>query len=127
MDTTKQLIQSPSKCCSSESIVVPIENTSNIIVDVSNITHKIENINVHVDDKQNENKPTKIKKANRCYLDTCNKKLNLIPFECKCTNKYCNIHRLAEQHNCTYDYKTIGRKELSDKNVKVVADKIIKI
>ncbi len=48
-----------------------------------------------------------------CNYKDCNKKLKLIDFNfiCKCNNNYCKIHRLPENHDCTYDYKEINKKE----------------
>ncbi len=46
---------------------------------------------------------------------TCNKKTGIVPFECKCGNQYCSKHRYAEDHACTYDYKTNERNALNAK------------
>jgi len=40
----------------------------------------------------------------------CRKKIMLI-FECKCGNKYCVTHRLAENHKCDFDFKTLRDKD----------------
>ena len=41
----------------------------------------------------------------KCHF--CKKKLNIIEktIICNCNNRFCSKHRLAENHNCTYDYK----------------------
>ena len=37
----------------------------------------------------------------------CNKKLPLCGrFECRCGKTFCSAHRYAEEHHCTYEYKT---------------------
>ena len=51
----------------------------------------------------------------RCNFENCKKKLDLVPFECKCKLKFCKKHRLPEAHKCTYDFKKNGR-ELLKKN-----------
>ena len=43
------------------------------------------------------------KKKNRCPV--CNKKMGLMPFECKCGKSFCILHKDPEAHNCTYDFK----------------------
>jgi len=71
------------------------------------------------------NVKTKKKKKNRC--SECRKKLGIVPFECKCKLLYCNKHRYAEDHNCSYDYKAAYKKIFKKNNPKVVAEKIIRI
>jgi AN1-type zinc finger protein 5/6 len=58
---------------------------------------------------------------NRCT--TCNKKVGLIPFTCKCDDnfKFCSKHRL--DHDCTFDYKKEQLKKLIKDNPKIVAPK----
>jgi len=71
-----------------------------------------------------KNKPVKKKKL-RCA--TCNKKLGLLGFECKCGMLFCSSHLLAEYHNCTYDFKTEQCKRLEKSLVKVVHEKVPRI
>ena len=66
-------------------------------------------------------------KKNRCEFQECNKKTGIIPFECRCKLKYCTTHRLPESHTCTFDYKSMGKEELTKKNPQIVAEKITKI
>jgi hypothetical protein len=65
------------------------------------------------------------KKKKRCPI--CNKKLKIINFKCKCNKTFCALHRMPEQHNCLYDYKTPGRRKIREENPRVVAEKIRKI
>jgi predicted nucleic acid binding AN1-type Zn finger protein len=64
-------------------------------------------------------------KGNRCFI--CNKKIGLLGFDCQCLLKFCSVHRLPEDHNCTIDRKEIGKKLLEKRNPKIVAEKIIKL
>jgi len=65
------------------------------------------------------------KKRNRC--DVCSKKLGLTGFDCRCGGHYCPLHRYANEHECKFDYKEHGQKEIR-KNMPVVqGDKITKI
>lgn len=57
---------------------------------------------------QNTSKP----KALRCDHPECRKKLGLFGFDCRCGHHYCALHRAAESHSCTHDYKQEAKKEL---------------
>lgn len=72
--------------------------------------------------------PVKQKKktVKRCSL--CNKKTGLAnSYICRCGLNFCAIHRYAESHTCTFDYKTEGRKLLEQSNPVVTAPKLPKI
>lgn len=53
----------------------------------------------------------------------------MIGFDCKCGNRYCSIHRLPEEHKCTFNHKEEGLNNLKIKLIseKTVSEKIIKI
>ncbi len=60
---------------------------------------------------------------NRCA--TCRKKLSLSDFDCgKCKVRYCGSHRLPEAHNCSHDFKTAGKAQLSKQLTRVVGAKV---
>ena len=69
-----------------------------------------------------EDKEIKKAKKNRCFV--CRKKLGLMPFECKCNQMFCALHRSPEDHDCTYDYRSEGCKRLEEKLVKVCGEKV---
>ncbi|KAK3594871.1 hypothetical protein CHS0354_005944 [Potamilus streckersoni] len=72
--------------------------------------------------------PVKSKKkaAKRCFV--CGKKTGLASsYQCRCGNNFCATHRYAESHECTFDYKTEGRKLLEQNNPVVSAPKLPKI
>ena len=50
--------------------------------------------------------------SRRCEFESCKKKLDLTAFPCKCTKFYCSLHRISEDHACTYDYVADARREL---------------
>jgi hypothetical protein len=55
----------------------------------------------------------------------CSHKLHLSDMACgKCGDRYCMNHRLPELHNCGYDFKTAGQRELAAANPQVVNDKL---
>ncbi|CXI25240.1 zinc finger protein, putative [Plasmodium berghei] len=61
----------------------------------------------------------------KCYL--CSKNIGLLGIKCRCNYYFCSLHRYADAHNCTFDYKNYHKQQLIKNNVKVVADKINKI
>jgi len=63
--------------------------------------------------------------VNRCF--NCNKKVGLGGFQCRCGNVFCSHHRHADQHNCTYDYKSAAREQLVKANPLVTGTKVEKI
>jgi len=86
---------------------LPIEQVVNITV--SNLTEK-----------------SNMKRTNdRCEM--CKKILGLCDVTCKCGKTFCLKHRHSFNHNCTYDYKLEGRKEIEEKNPRIVADKITRM
>ena len=48
-------------------------------------------------------------------------------FDCRCGHLFCSLHRHADEHNCTFDYKAMGREQIEKHNPKVVGEKIQKI
>ncbi|XP_054824375.1 zinc finger A20 and AN1 domain-containing stress-associated protein 1-like [Prosopis cineraria] len=65
------------------------------------------------------------KAANRC--SSCDKKVGLGGFTCKCGSTFCGTHRYPEKHECTYDFKISGRDAIAKANPVVKAPKLNKI
>ena len=63
--------------------------------------------------------------SNRCF--SCNKRLGLAGFKCKCDLVFCGTHRYSDKHQCTFDYKTAGRETIAKANPLVKAEKLDKI
>ncbi|KAF5457269.1 hypothetical protein F2P56_021382 [Juglans regia] len=40
---------------------------------------------------------------------SCNKKVGLAGFVCRCANVFCGMHRHPEEHACSVDFKAVGR------------------
>ena len=57
----------------------------------------------------------KKKTSKRCQLKGCKKKLRLTAFDCKCEKRFCNLHIYSENHNCTFDYKSLYKQNLIDR------------
>jgi hypothetical protein len=66
-------------------------------------------------------------KKRQCAVPNCLKRISLIDeiiAKCKCGLKFCILHRQAENHECSYDFKSeIDIKGFIEKN-KCVAVKI---
>lgn len=98
------------------------KSSGNKIDDVKN--PKQNNLSVTTIDSQKA--ITTPSKATRCA--ECNKKLGIIMImKCHCNRVFCSKHRYAEAHNCPYDFKSEGRKEIVENNPLVVAPKLPKI
>ncbi|CAF0816433.1 unnamed protein product [Didymodactylos carnosus] len=65
------------------------------------------------------------KKKQKCLI--CNRKLALTEYPCRCGGHYCSLHRYANEHNCTFDYKEHGQNEIRRNMPVVQGDKITKI
>lgn len=48
----------------------------------------------------------------RCSLDSCNKKLGLCGFACKCQREFCSVHRDPLVHKCTFDFHAEAKNNL---------------
>ena len=84
----------------------------------------------------NDNKQISIENGNnkkinmdKCNFDGCNRKLSLLEktMKCKCENVFCSRHKHAEKHECTFDYKNNGTKQLEKILVKIEPKRIEKI
>lgn len=63
--------------------------------------------------------------SNRCL--SCRKKVGLTGFQCRCGGTFCSMHRYADSHECSFDYKKAGREQIAKQNPVVIAEKINKI
>ncbi|XP_058507312.1 AN1-type zinc finger protein 4 isoform X1 [Solea solea] len=69
---------------------------------------------------------SKKKSSKHCFL--CDKKTGLATsYKCRCGHNFCAAHRYAETHDCTYDYKSAGRRFLQETNPLISAPKLPKI
>ena len=87
-------------------------------------THGLAEEPVSPHDKSMKDEKEKIKKKERCH--TCNKKLKMIRFACKCEHLFCVNHLNPHSHKCSYDYKTLKSNEIMANNPKL-GDKLVKI
>ncbi|KAM3605614.1 uncharacterized protein V6R79_002002 [Siganus canaliculatus] len=72
--------------------------------------------------------PTVCKKKSSKHCFHCGKKTGLATsYECRCGHNFCATHRYAESHDCSYDYKSAGRRFLQETNPLISAPKLPKI
>ncbi|KAK1416572.1 hypothetical protein QVD17_32363 [Tagetes erecta] len=67
----------------------------------------------------------KAEQRNRC--GSCRKRVGLTGFTCRCERVFCGMHRYPEKHECSFDYKTMGKEAIAKANPVVKADKLQKI
>uniref|UniRef100_A0A1J3HZZ6 Zinc finger A20 and AN1 domain-containing stress-associated protein 3 n=1 Tax=Noccaea caerulescens TaxID=107243 RepID=A0A1J3HZZ6_NOCCA len=61
----------------------------------------------------------------RCL--TCRRRVGITGFRCRCGFVFCGSHRYAEQHECSFDFKRIGKEKIAKANPIVKAEKLEKI
>ena len=74
---------------------------------------------------EENDEPKKQANPNRCY--SCNKRVGLTGFECRCGFTYCATHRHANKHACQFDFKQMGRDAVAKANPTVMAEKVDKV
>ncbi|CAG7889598.1 unnamed protein product [Brassica rapa] len=74
---------------------------------------------------QEEAEPSKPARTNRCF--SCNKKGGVMGFKCKCGSTFCRSHRCPEKHECSFNFKEVGRDVIAKANPVIKADKVIRI
>ncbi|XP_011025067.1 PREDICTED: zinc finger A20 and AN1 domain-containing stress-associated protein 5-like [Populus euphratica] len=65
------------------------------------------------------------KEVNRC--SGCRRRVGLTGFRCRCGELFCWEHRYSDRHDCSYDYKTVGREAIARENPVVKAAKIVRV
>ena len=77
------------------------------------------------DADETPNRPLEQVNTNRCFA--CNKRVGFTGFRCRCEYTFCASHRHSNKHNCTFDYKALGRDAVAKANPAVIADKVDKV
>jgi predicted nucleic acid binding AN1-type Zn finger protein len=72
-------------------------------------------------------KPKELVRPKRCQHDGCKVKLMLADFACRCTNFYCSQHRFSTAHQCSFDYKAIGKELLTKQMPTVIGEKFERV
>lgn len=66
--------------------------------------------------------PPPQKHKNRCF--SCNKKVGLTGFACRCGYIFCAEHRYSDKHECAFDFKAQGKKQLTTANPVIAPAKL---
>ncbi|CAF1719746.1 unnamed protein product [Brassica oleracea] len=72
--------------------------------------------------KSSETAPQTSAKTRRCL--SCNKKVGLMGFKCKCGSTFCGDHRYPENHECEFDFRGQGRDAITKANPLVNGEKV---
>jgi len=73
-----------------------------------------------------EDQPKKIQTdTTRCW--SCNKKVGLLGFKCRCDYVFCSMHRYSDKHICSFDYKAMQKANLQKANPVIKGAKVEKI
>jgi len=71
-----------------------------------------------------EGEPSKPVQTNTSRCWTCNKKIGLLGFQCKCEYFFCAGHRASDKHECAFDYKAMGKQQLTQANPTITPEKL---
>lgn len=82
---------------------------------------------IHMKDMTLDSTEAPKKEQRRCACTGCKAKLLLTDFACKCSTRFCQSHRLPEDHACTFDHKGAGKAILKEQLVRAVNDKIERV
>ncbi|GFQ73181.1 zinc finger A20 and AN1 domain-containing stress-associated protein 9 [Trichonephila clavata] len=97
----------------------------------SNITSKIpvgkekEATTSSATNKQKKKSDAARRNKRKCFV--CNKKLGLTAITCRCGGLFCSNHRYDKEHDCSFDYKSMGAEEIRKNNPLIIAEKIPKL
>merc|ERR1719247_2625400 len=70
-----------------------------------------------------EEPPKKVQaNTSRCW--TCNRKIGLLGFQCKCEFYFCSEHRYSDKHACDFDFKAQGKQLLTKANPTIAPKKV---
>lgn len=61
----------------------------------------------------------------RCCANDCKKKLALTDFPCRCEKRHCSLHRMPEDHLCTYNYRAAADLVLSKQLVRCAGERLV--
>mgnify|MGYP006088015685 CR=1 FL=1 len=93
----------------------------------SNKENKLEEMKTNLDNMRNKlNNIMKKKKKMKCFL--CKKKIkSVIPIKCRCEQYFCRLHKMIDEHDCSFDYQGNQKKKISKYNPKIEHHKFEKL
>ncbi|KAE9585975.1 hypothetical protein Lal_00010265 [Lupinus albus] len=99
---------------------------ANVDISVNSIEPKIVCAQSSLSSGSEEIRETKPKDGpKRC--NSCNKRVGLTGFNCRCGSLFCAAHRYSDKHNCPFDYRTAAQDAIAKANPVVKAEKLDKI
>jgi len=75
-------------------------------------------------EEEEEKEPPKKVQANTSRCWTCNRKIGLLGFQCKCEYYYCAEHRYSDKHECVFDFKAMGKQQINKANPVIAPQKL---
>jgi len=75
-------------------------------------------------DEGTEDEPPKKVQVNTSRCWTCNRKIGLTGFQCKCEFFFCAEHRYSDRHECVFDFKAVGKQQLTKANPMIAPSKL---
>jgi len=60
----------------------------------------------------------------RCPI--CAKKIKLTDIQCKCGIIFCSIHRYSNMHDCSFNFKEMGKDLIEKNNPRIIPIKLAK-
>lgn len=71
-----------------------------------------------------EDEPPKKVQTNTSRCWSCNRKIGLTGFQCKCEYFFCAEHRYSDRHDCAFDFKSMGKQQLTKANPTIAPSKL---
>jgi len=93
-------------------------------VDLSAILSTLQSVKVKINEPESE---TEVSRPKRCQAADCRQKIKLTDSACKCKLFFCSVHRHAELHDCTFDYRQTTTVQLEEQLVKIQSVKFQRI
>ncbi|MED6168826.1 Zinc finger A20 and AN1 domain-containing stress-associated protein 8 [Stylosanthes scabra] len=100
--------------------------TTNVDISVNSVEPKTISVQPLFGSGSEESSEAKPKDGpKRC--SSCNKRVGLTGFNCRCGSLFCSVHRYSDKHNCPFDYRIAGQDAIAKANPIVKAEKLDKI
>jgi hypothetical protein len=77
--------------------------------------------------ESHQSDPPKTQKKKKTKCTKCKVNVGVIGFPCRCGGIFCSLHRYANEHDCTFDYREHGAEEIRKNNPQIIGEKIKKI
>merc|ERR1719498_358391 len=109
---------------SADAKIINSNNSPTTITVSTNLGNLEEESKVDINVVTVQQSPPELKespKKDKTKCSMCNRKAGVYGFTCKCGLFFCKKHRLPEEHDCQYDYASIGKDAIQKANPMVKA------